>query len=33
MKQLFALVRRLWTGLCEADARTAMRPVADIPRK
>lgn len=33
MKSLFAIVRRLWNGLCEADARTAMRRSADIPRK
>jgi hypothetical protein len=33
MKQILALVRRLWTGLCEADARTAMRPIAHISRK
>ena len=33
MKLLIAIARRLWTGLCEADARTAMRQVVDIPRK
>jgi hypothetical protein len=33
MKQLLSFVRLLWHGLREADARTAMRPFADLPRK
>jgi hypothetical protein len=33
MKQLISLVVRLWNGLCEADRRTALRAIPDVPRK
>jgi hypothetical protein len=33
MKLLFSLVVRLWSGLCEADRRTALRPTLNFPRK
>jgi len=33
MKQLISLVVRLWNGVCEADRRTALRAIPDVPRK